>query len=269
MESSSLNALIDEFETLVTKGSSIFGALSSRWLKAPGEMLGSQVRDWRPAWTKAQEIQDIFKSGVRYPTRVERDSAWTRFNNIRNELSQRNNADRERIFSVSKQWRDSILNDLKYAHYSKFSDVMFFFDPTTADEIKKLGEIVKEAGRVLSENKHQMLREHKDECFERMQEVRQSHDLFWGQYKKAREIRKQEHAKRISGMLARIEGNIASNLERKSKAQYALDRVEENISRLHGMLESARGDEFRGARRRMVVRSVGKEKQRPGFTQAY
>ncbi|UPJ57652.1 hypothetical protein [Bradyrhizobium sp. 192] len=210
-----------------------------------GELFGKLVYDWRPAWDKAREIQEAFESGVRYPTQGQRQETWTRFNNIRNDLSKRSNADRERVFSVSKDWRDEIIADLELARYSKFADALFFFDPTTVDEMKQLGEQLNKTSRRLSEHKDQMLREHKEECFQRIQEVRATHDLFWGEYRKQREIRQQEHGERISDVLTRIQNNISKNYEKKERAEDALERVEANISKLCGMLENASSDEYR------------------------
>jgi hypothetical protein len=168
-----------------------------------------------------------------------------RFNNIRNDLSKRSNADRERVFSVSKDWRDEIIADIEWAPYSKFADALFFFDPTTVEEMKQLGEQLNKASRRLSEHKDQMLREHKEECFQRIKEIRATHDQFWGEYRKQREVRQQEHRERIHGVLARIESNISKNQEKKKRAEGALEHVEANISKLYGMLENARGDEYR------------------------
>jgi hypothetical protein len=237
-----LDARITELHSLI---SSAFSPLSGRSIKAPRDSVGGLVYDWRPAWEKAREIQATFKEGVRYPTAAERDVAWTRFNEVRNDLSRRSNADRGTVLSVSVSWRDLILPEIEGALYSKFGDVIFFFDPTTAEDMKRLGAQLKAAGRLLSENKHQMLREHKDQCFQRIQEVRATHDSFWGQYNKTREIRQQEYREKIKGVLARIDTNISNNRGKKPKAEDALERAEENISKLQNMLDNARGDDVR------------------------
>jgi hypothetical protein len=240
-----LDALIDDFETLVTKGAGAFGELDAHRTKGPYEFFGDMVHDWRPVWDKAKEIQTVFNSGIRYQTKELRDQAWTRFNNLRNEASQRANADRERRFSVSKGWRDQIMDVIESARFSRLGEMILFFDPMTAKDMKQLAEFLKDAGRMLSEKKHQMLREHKEECFQRIQEIRQTHDSFWNEYKKTREIRQQEHREKISAVLDRIEANISNNQTKKAKAEDALERAEANISKLDEMLENARGDDHR------------------------
>jgi hypothetical protein len=242
MDWQGLDYQIDELHRLI---SSAFSPLSGRSIKHPHSLIGQVVYDWRPAWEKAREIQGAFKAGVRYPTAIERENAWTRFNNVRNDLSRRSNADRDTVLSISQAWRDLIMGVIESARYSKLGDVIFFFDPTTAEDMKRLSAQLKDAGRLLSENKHQMLREHKDECFQRIQEIRATHDAFWGEYKKAREVRQHEHRQRINDVLARIEINISNNHGKKAKAEEALDRAKANISKLHDMLDNARGDDHR------------------------
>lgn len=216
-----------------------------RWIKHPGGLLQDRVYDWRPAWDLAREIQEDFKSGIRYPNASARDAAWTRFNNERSDLSRRSNADRETEFSVSTGWRDKILAMVEGARYSRLGDMITFFDPMTAEDMKGLSGLLKEAGRLLSENKHQMLREHKDECFQRIQEIRATHDAFWGRYKEEREVRQQQYRERIRDVLTRVEQNISNNRDKRAKAEIALERCEENISKLDDMLGSARSDEHR------------------------
>jgi hypothetical protein len=244
---SELDESISNFETLVSTGDTpFFGKISFRYLSYPVDLLGTKVCDWRPAWEQAKEIQEVFKSGIRYPTKRDRDHAWLRFNNARNELSQKSNADRETVFLVSKAWRDSIFEILRFTDYSKIRELIIpVIPPTSAEEIKRLGEYVKLAGQKLSENKHQMLREHKDECFQRIQEVRESHDLFWGAYKEQRERKQQEYRDRIRGKLERIEANITMNQEKRNNAVDALVRAEANVQKVTEMLDGARGDEFR------------------------
>ena len=79
----------------------------------------------------------------------------------------------------SEELRDQILKLTEKARYNVVADnVMFFLPHTTAEDMKVKGEILKTAGQMLSSNKHNMLREHKDECFGRIQEIRQTHDVL-------------------------------------------------------------------------------------------
>jgi hypothetical protein len=240
-----LDELIDELEELVFYERPLnFGGLETRTVKLPVGDFGTTLRVWRPAWDKARIIQEGFKEGTKYPTRAEQEAAWQRFNVVRNELSGRSNKDRDWAFTVSKAWRDSLMSDLQYAGYSAFTDMLFFFDPTTVEDMKKQSARVKAVGQLLSENKHQIFSEHKNEVFARIQEVRQSHDAFWGEYRKQNEVKRQEFLERIAGVKARIRNNIASNIERREKAVAAYENAVANIDKLNDMYATARGADF-------------------------
>jgi hypothetical protein len=242
MESGHLDQRIDELEELI---SSAFSPLPGRRIHHRYSILGQMVYDWRPAWEKAREIQEWFKSGVRYPTASQRDNAWTRFNNIRNELSRRSNADREAVFSVSQSWRDEIIGELHSARYV-YVPILDEINPTTADNMKVLGQGLRDARTALHENRHQMLKEHKDECYALAEEIKQSHDRFWECYHSEREARKQSHLQSMRGSLHRTDANIDKNTEKRRRAVDALQHAEDNIEKLQGMLEVARSDDYRG-----------------------
>jgi len=231
MDSSSLNFLIDSFERMVS------GATSS---------FRSDDFDWRPAFAQAKEIQAGFSSGIRYPTKQERDVAWIRFNNLRTNLHAAANKQRDRFRSRSERVRDGILDTLRYAGYT-FGDKMFDdFNilRTTAEDMKKKGETVKEAGQTLSSNKHSMLSEHKEECFTRIQRVMQEHDAFWKTYNRMREARRHESIRRRSEIASRINDNLRANTEKLERAVSAYERVEGNIESNIEKLESARSQDF-------------------------
>jgi hypothetical protein len=246
-EAKKLDSLVDELEILLRTGTCILGPLSFRSLEYPASLniLTPLVYDWRPVWDKTKEIQALFNAGVRYPTKELRDQAWVRFNNLRNEASKRANEDRETIFNVSRAWRDSLWAQINAERYSTLTDAIFFFDPTTIEEMKRSGQRLRDLGRRLSEVKEFMLKEHKDECFQLIQEVRATHDNFWGRCKQERERRQQAFREKVDAALERLEGNINKNEERKANSEEALARCEANIEKLLDMRDNARGEEFR------------------------
>ncbi len=216
-----------------------------RAIHKPSSILFAAERhDWRPVFSQAKEIQAAFSAGLRYPSREQRDVAWRRFNDARTLLHERSNEERSRLRDESEQLRDEIIAFVKNLEYERFLDVAFFFDPTSAAEMKVAGERLKEAGHMLSNNKHRMLKEHKDECFERFQEIRRSHDDFWGRYKSASEERREAGARRRADAVDRIQGNIRANQDRLSKAQGAYSKVEANLEANQAKLDGARSSEF-------------------------
>jgi|GEM_PF-376129 len=241
MQGSDLDQLIDELEHLVT---SSFSPLEGRMVEHRYDLIsGSMIYDWRPAWDKANAIQELFKT-VRYPTKAERDRAWVRFNDIRNDLSRRANADRAKFREVSQSWRDKVVEDLRPLRYV-FVPILSDIDPTTVDEMKELGRLLKEARNLLHEKRSVMLREHKDECYALAEEIKQSHDRFWEQYHKSRETRRLAHVQAMREKAEKIEGNLQRNREKREKAVGALERVEANISKNEDMLASAYSDNYR------------------------
>lgn len=241
-----LDSRIEELKSLVDGSNGMFSPLKVRSIRHPmGSILPILIHDWRPVWDLAKSIQASFSGGIRYDSRQEREAAWTTFNDARNELSKRSNADREEMFNVSTAWRDFLFSEINTERYSKFTDVLFFFDPTTVEDMKASGRRLKECGARLSAAKDSMLKEHKDECFQQIVEVRQSHDVFWEQYKASREQRHREIGERIESVLSRIEDNISKNREKRSNAEDALARCETNIDKLRDMVSNAKGDEFR------------------------
>jgi len=145
--------------------------------------IGFRPNDWRPVWAKAATIQQVFNSGIRYPTKELREQAWLRFNELRNEASERNNAEREHVRHMSTSHCKDILKEAEHARYSSMQDVIFFFDQTTVEDMKLKGRILAKAMKMLSERKTEMLGEHKKECFERFEEIKKTHDFFWERHK--------------------------------------------------------------------------------------
>ena len=247
-----LDTAIDELASLVEGARSIFSRLESEVLTHPLDhalSTGAIVYDWRPVWQKARDIQTLFSSRPFYPTKSARDESWTRFNDLRNEASRLANADREMRQFISNAWRDKIISRAEDARYSKLWDSIetALLLPTTADDMKHMGEILRSAGQLLHDNKHQMLAEHKEACFARIQEIRQTHAEFWDRRREAFDERRRAHERRVDDVLLRVEANLERNHERLRNAEDALTRAESHIDDLREKIATAWSD---GARDR-------------------
>jgi len=138
-----------------------------------------------------------------------------------------------------------ILQLAEKARYDWLADkVMFFLPATTGETMKLYGQVLKDSGKMLSENKHRMLKEHKDECFDRILNVRQTHDLFWGEYKEQRTRQRAEAESRRSEVANRVQNNIHANRDKLEKAAEAYTRIRANLESNFEKLESARSSEF-------------------------
>jgi len=235
-----VDILIDQFEVLLRRGASVFGPLHGHRISGPHEFFGSQVHDWAPVWAKAEAIQAAFRSGVRYPSQEHRDQTWTRFNNLRNEVTHRANLDRERTFSVSKDWRDRIMAKIEQA---RLGQLVRRIAPVVADNVEQPEEHLRHADRMFSDNKHQMLLEHRDECLERIEEVR-VHTNLAGEHVRA-DAGLVEYHTGIEHILCMIENNISRNRDTKLKALRSVESSESKISRLSELLDRARIDSYR------------------------
>lgn len=217
---------------------------------APPVFMKASRQDWRPFWNLAGEVQRGFKSGVRYPTRELRESAWRRFNALRDQAQSRSTAERDSIRSHSENLRDIILSECRGITYSAFTDALFFFDRTTVSQVKAWQGYLAEAMQKLSKWKHEMLGEHKQQCFERLQEVKESHDLFWRQYKAAHQARHDEKQEQWRSkrreIIAGVERNLEKNREQLRKATDALRHNRDRADGLRDKIRETRSPKWEG-----------------------
>lgn len=199
---------------------------------------------WEEIFQLCKQIQEDFKN-VRYPTKAERDIAWKRFNDLRDKAySDWNNI----IFDRSNKYYKEIMRRLETVMYSGLGDFLIGqvlslgLMKTTAEEMKANGRELKEIGAYFKSVKHAMTREHKVQVFEKILQVRKSHDNFWGRYKsyqgeksrnyeekKATWEEKQEKSRIIR---TRIENNIEQNTHKLREANESLNQLERKRSEL-------------------------------------
>ena len=252
MDWHSLDGMIGALEQMIYERRSIIPARGSTYHFAPTELVGFTRNDWRPVWAQAKEIQTAFTAKTRYPTVIERERAWVRFNDLRNQASEYSRGEHEKFLYMSRHYRDEIVKLTRSAEYHWGVDVLFVFAPTTVEEMREKASTLKAAGQLLSKYKDKMLKEHKDECFSVIIEVRSTHDTFWDRYKttlsdrhRHYEERRVATSARRSDAIARIQANLDANRERLSKTQDAVSRNENHIADLHDKISSARSAEWR------------------------
>lgn len=217
---------------------------------APPVFTKATRHDWRPFWALAGEIQEAFRSGVRYPTLALREAAWHRFNALRDEATHRSAGEREALRSHSENLRNILLADCRGITYSPVSDAIFFFDPTTATQVKAWQRYLAEAMQKLSKWKHEMLGEHKQQCFERFQEVKSSHELFWKQHREAHQARHEasqaEWRSKKRAIASKIEANLDKNREQFRKTTEALNRNRARADELRGKIRDTTSSKWEG-----------------------
>jgi hypothetical protein len=214
---------------------------------------GISRTDWRPIWNLCKEIQSDFRGCKDFPSREQHQAAWSEFQEARSKASEICDAEKEGFKAQSAVLRNELLSNIRACRFSKLSDVLFFFDPTTVEEVKDMGRRLNEAGQRLSKEKEWMLSEHKAECFEEIQNARATLDDFWEQRKSQGLERKRQHEQRQSEFEAkqsdwrdRVNANISRNREKLNRAVSAHDRVIERIDEIETKIHSAENDKWRG-----------------------
>jgi hypothetical protein len=202
--------------------------------------------DWRPVWDKAREVQAAFNARPHFPTVAERQEAWDHFNALRDEASEIAKEERGNFETMSSSHRDDLMGDLRYLECdgSEISLADAVFGSMDAEGIKQLGAKLGVLSKRFSEVKHRMTREHKQEVFDRIQEVRASHDRFWSHRKEAMERARAQRDERRSQFVDRVRANIRGNYERLAKAEAAEERVRCNLRSNYEKLSDARSEAF-------------------------
>jgi hypothetical protein len=217
----------------------------------------SSRHDWDHIFELCGEINEHFKN-VRYPSKNERDIAWQRFFNLRNNAY---SVRKEQTFSRSKDFYNEIMGRLDNADYNAIGDFIvghimsFGLLKETVEDMKSKGRALGNIGSYFKSVKHEMIGEHKANIHERMIEVRQHHDNFWGQHKSYREENarlyeerkrvKQEKEEKSMKIKAQIEGNIETNIGKRDNAKDALERFERKRYDLESKIYESHSDNWK------------------------
>lgn len=236
-----IETMIDQLETRIP------------WVQTGAIKIGKIERhDWRPVWDLCTEIQNEFRGCKDFPTKEAHQAAWQRFQSVRKKASALAAEEKESFQSQSERLRNNILSDVRSCRWSPFTDVLFFFDPTTVDEMKGMVRRLKDAGRLLSENKQWMLPEHKSQCYEAIQEARESQDQFWAQRRElsaerrhAHERRREENRAKREAWEGRTRANIAKNRNNLEKARNARERTRDRIREIEGKRYETTSEKWR------------------------
>lgn len=244
MDWQELDALINELDELVRERKPLIPYLSGggTFHSTPTELVGFTQYDWRPVKDKVHEIRQAFRE-TPYPTRQARDHAWIKFNNLQNEVYARSSEEQKRFRTMSEHYRDEIIKLAESARYRPLGDGLIF--KNTYNDMRQMAGILRNARSMMSENQGKMLREHKEECRSRIEEIKITHDKFWDRYDREKKERREQHEARMRDEIERRTNNVARNKDRLTKSMAALERVEENISDLYSKISSAWNEDFK------------------------
>jgi hypothetical protein len=217
---------------------------------------------WRNLWALVREIGAGFK-GIRYPTREDREVAWSQYQELIAQAKQRSEDEKERsritlesIQSMADSSRPAS-DDGGFDLFAIFllpltiavAAVEAIFGATELDELnpireelKKCNSQLQEAWRLFNERKHEMLPGDRQKAWESLQEAKQKIDEGWDQWKEKnteiRERKNREWRERIEANIEKLEGQL-------DKARAALERQQSHLEDLNEKYSEARGDGYR------------------------
>ena len=190
-------------------------------------------RQYKEFWQHAREISNLFKT-LKPLKKEDRQALWERFSSVCEETKYQQKSEHEERKRKSSQHRDYIIREAESAR----PHTLLGFAPPDVEDMKALGNVLKRASSMLSENKKEMFGEHKQECYERIKEIRHIHDLWWDDLKKHR-------SEKHKNFQERVRANLEKNYERLRKATDALQRQRSHADKLRDDIDSAWNDDFR------------------------
>lgn len=189
-------------------------------------------RNYHSFWTHAKNISKLFKE-LKPLKKEDREELWSRFSSTCDETKQKQQTEHQERLWKSKKHRSDILSKI----FSAEVNTLFGFDPPDLEEMKRLSQVLKHAGQMLSDNKSEMLGEHKQECFDEIKNVRRAHDAWWEDLTRHRN-RKHENFQ------SKVRDNLEKNYERHRKATEALRSCLRSADELRDKISSAYNDDW-------------------------
>lgn len=183
-------------------------------------------RNYSPFWEKVSQIKILFKE-LKPIKPQDRQGYWDDFSNLC-----------ESVKFEQKEYY-SIFNSISHAHCDDVMDLLKLSDVDTRDVelLKSAGQYLKKAGIALSEHKEQMTFQDKKKCFERIQEIRQTHDICWTSVK-------EERNRRHSDFEERTRANLQKNYERYKEANESLEYLKGKAEELQEKIDSSWNDNW-------------------------
>ena len=199
-------------------------------------LLTSPIRENRPIitkyqdfWNRAKQITALFKE-LKPLAMSDRDLLWKQFNTLCREVKEKQKTEYGTLESLSQQHLDEIM---KLADLAQLPSVA---PATGIHELVERGQALKNAGDQLVRFKHAMIAKHKKACFDKIQEIRKTHDIAWGSVKAVK-------PKQQTGTKFRARKNLETNYERYKKAAGALENFQIGRDHIRKFLASSNDSE--------------------------
>jgi len=187
---------------------------------------------YKPFWEQSNLIFGLFKS-LKPLLKEDRERLWERYLDIRNTTKQKQQDEKSNRDFKSRDHRKEIIAEAERAKPCS----LFGFAPPDVDEMKRLGNVLRGARRMLSEFKQEMYGEHKQECFERIEDIQKEHDYWWEELKVHRSKKQEE-------FVCRVQQNLEKNREKHERATDSLRRQRAHADDLRYKIDTAWNEGF-------------------------
>lgn len=216
---------------------------------------------WGELWGLVREIGAGFK-GIRYPSRVDREVAWSQYQELIAQAKRRSEEAKERSEDALRSVQ-SLANSSRPVSDDGFSLFDILLLPLTLavalvaeilgateldqlspirEELKKCNSQLQDAWRLFNERKHEMLPGDRQKAWESLQEAKEKIDEGWGHWKEKnteiRERKQREWRERIEANIEKLEGQL-------DKARGALEHQQSHLEDLNQKYSEARGESYR------------------------
>ena len=224
--------------------------------------------DWKSIWQQVKITGNSFK-GSKFPSKDEREDAWTRFQKLVEDIKEVQAEDQkkwEKKKEKSAQIRNMILAKADAARPVDtdianliltlatggvnllLETIMGPFDEEK-DHLKSCSKQLQKGWDMLRENKEEMLGKDKGVAFDELNKTKEILDRRWESYKierqRAYDNYQQIQANKRQAWKDKIESNIKNLEERREKLSHVLSHKEQHLSELYEKLRDAWSDDFR------------------------
>ncbi len=170
------------------------------------------ITKYQDFWNKAKQISGLFKE-LKPLAKSDRDLLWKTFNDLCRDVKEKQKTEYGILESLSRKHLDEIMKLAELAQIHRGA-------PAPAiHELVERGQALKNAGDTLGRFKHAMIAKHKKACFDKIQEIRKTHDTAWDSVNAVK-------PKQQTGTKFRARKNLEANYERYKKAAGALENFQ-------------------------------------------
>jgi hypothetical protein len=197
------------------------------------------VTKYQDFWNQAKQITALFK-GLKPLAQSDRDLLWKQFNDLCREVKEKQKTEYGTLESLSQQHFNEIMKLADLAQISPGAQVV-----PDIYELVERGQALKNAGDTLGRFKHAMIAKHKKASFDKIQEIRKTHDAAWDSLNAVK-------PKQQVGTNPGARKNLETNYERYKKAANALENFQIGRDHIRSFLASC-NDPEKGAKARIQL----------------